>query len=227
MRVTQDYDLRTDVDMARPGTSDALFARAIDATQRPVLVQAHEAVSAAVPRIVDSVPPSMVGLTMGFTVLVAMAASQRFRLKLSPVLMAGLLLLPVSNYQAQEPSDPPPAEAGVVEEEEEDEEDVESEWQDRRQRDEKPEPSSDDSRSFGDFSLPSIDFRIPRELIEEAEPLIEMVVPEDWSREDAKRFLRRNARKIRREIEQLRREQRIEARRHAYSTEHRHHHHSR
>lgn len=46
---------------------------------------------------------------------------------------------------------------------------------------------------------------VPRDLIEDALPLIEMVVPEDWSEEEAREFLRENAERLRREIRRLRR----------------------
>src|SRR5688500_475603 len=82
----------------RPGTSEALFARSIDATQPPPLVKAQEAVASAIPKLIDSVPPPLVGTTLGLTVLAVMVASRRLQFKMVPILTAGVLLLPNSNY---------------------------------------------------------------------------------------------------------------------------------
>jgi len=46
-----------DPDVARPGTSDALFARTIDATIHPPLVRAQETVVALVPRVAHAAAP--------------------------------------------------------------------------------------------------------------------------------------------------------------------------
>lgn len=218
MRTTQLVG-HSDPDVVRPGTSAALTARTIDATVHPV-TQARDAV-AEVPRLVDSVPPQLLGGTIALTGLVLMLALQRFRLSLSPVLLAGLLMTPVSNYRAtQQTAKSKAVEAALVEKREPSEV---PDWYDRSPRVEEPVSRSEEPRSFGDFSFPSVEIDIPPDLIEEALPLIELVVPEDWNREDVSRFLHRNSERLRREIRRLRLQQRLEARRHAYSMEHHHH----
>ncbi|HWL40323.1 MAG TPA: hypothetical protein VNO75_08800 [Gemmatimonadaceae bacterium] len=249
MRVYQ-QDLRPDQDIVRPGTSAALTARAIDATPPPPLVQAQEAVASALPRLVDAVPSPLLGASLGFTLLFAMAASQRFRLRMTPVLMSGLLLMPVSNYhEAPERAAAGHVATAAVESSESDEEsewrdrarrDEEAEWErwrdragdserssdERRSRDDDSERSSDERRSRGGYSFPKIERVIPPDLVENWQPLIELVVPEDWSREETARFLRRNSERLRREVRRLRERHQLELRGRAYSMEH-HHHHSR
>lgn len=224
------YLVKQSEGIVRPGTSDALTARAIDATVHPV-VQARDAV-AEVPGLVDSMPPSLIGGTLGLSAVLLMIASQhgRHRMALAPVLMSGLLLLPVSNYHAAaNPSGKPAAEAAVVEKKESSGEPA---WLRRFPREEKRESPPDEPRSlprvsFPDFNVPDFEVSVPPELIEEALPLIEMVVPEDWDRDDVRRFLRRNSERLRREVRRLRQQQRIEARQRTYSMEHHHHRHSR
>lgn len=264
MRVGQE-DLRPDQDVVRPGTSAALTARAIDATPPPPLAQAQDAVAAAVaavPRMVDSVSPPLLGASLGFTLLFAMAASQRFRLRMAPLLMSGILLLPVSNYhEAQEPAPVKPVATAT----EQDDPDVESEWREKTRRaqeaqwerwrdrnddawdsnhdsrdshdshdddDSNDSDDSDDSDDNRDYRrsrrspVPRIELIVPRGLVENWQPVVEMIIPDDWSRDDAERFLRRNARRLQREISRLREQHQLELRGRAYSMEY-HHHHSR
>ncbi|MEX2110737.1 MAG: hypothetical protein WD802_09060 [Gemmatimonadaceae bacterium] len=212
--------------LVRPGTSAALTARTIDATVHPV-TQARDAV-AEVPGLVDSIPPHLVGGALGLTGVLVMLSLQRYRLSMSPVLLAGLLMMPVSNYRpSQQPDGSKPLESAVVEKKEAFKT---PDWYERPTYAEEPEPARAPRapRPFPDFSIPSIDIEIPPELMEEAGTLIELVVPEDWDREDVTRYLRRNSERLRREIRRLRSHQEREerrARRHAYSMEHRHHHH--
>lgn len=210
--------------LVRPGTSAALTARTIDATVHPV-TQARDAV-AEVPGLVDSIPPQLVGGALGLTGVVLMLSLQRYRLSLSPVLLAGLLMMPVSNYRpSQQPAGSKPLE--VVEKKKASKT---PEWYDRRAHAEEPRQVRPRKapRSFPDFSMPSIDIEIPPELMAEAGTLIELVVPENWDREDVSRYLRRNSERLRREIRRMRLHQEREerrARRHAYSMERQHHHH--
>ena len=234
-------DLRPDQDVVRPGTSAALTARAIDATPPPPLVVAQEAVGSAVsaiPRLVDSIPSPLLGASLGFTLLFAVAASQRFRLRMAPLLMSGLLLLPVSNYhEAQEPAPVRQVQAAVAEPTESDEDfgrrerarrDEELQWEEWRDRNKRDDQDDDDlNQSSDDRSderpVPRIGLIIPRGLVEQWQPVIEMAVPDDWSREDAERFLRRNSNRLRREIRRLREQHQLELRGRTYSTEYHHH----
>lgn len=210
MRITQRSDgYSIDPYAVRPGTSDALFARTIDATQRPSLIKAQEAVTAAVPRIIDSVPPPLLGGTLGLTVLAVMVATQRVRFRLAPVLMSALLLLPVSNYHAA-----PSAAGAQTVEAEVVEEPPPPEWferRDRYSRDVEPREMPDHS-DFEHFPPPSRDFLIPPELTEGVVPLVEMVVPDEWTDEQQLRVLRRRAERLMEEIRQLRIEQELEDR---------------
>jgi hypothetical protein len=141
-----------------------------------------------------------------------------------------MLMMPVSNYRpSQQPDGSKAVEAEIVEKKEAFKA---PDWYDRRAHAEAPEPARAPRapRPFPDFSIPSIDIEIPPELMAEAGTLIELVVPEDWDREDVRRYLRRNSERLRREIRRMRSQQQREerrARRHAYSMEHRHHDHSR
>lgn len=207
--------------VALPGTSDALTARAIDATVHPV-TQARDAV-AEVPRLVDSIPPHLVGGALGLTGVILMLSLQKYRLSMSPLLLAGLLMMPVSNYrEGQPPVRSKAVEAPIVEKKKV----PAPEWFDRPSRVEEPPRPPEPPRSFPDFSMPSVDIEIPPELMEEAGAMIELVVPEDWDREDVSRYLRRNSERLKREIRRMRSQQERErraARRQAYSME-RHYH---
>ena len=214
MRINQRSDgYSLDPNVVRPGTSDALFARTIDATQRPSLIKAQEAVTTAVtatvPRIIDSVPPPLLGGTLGLTLLAVMVATQRVRFRLAPALMAAVLLLPVSNYHAA----PSVAGAQTVEAEVA-EEPPPPEWFERRERhshDVEPIENADPP-DFEDDSESSRDFLIPPEISEGLVPLVEMVVPDEWTDEEQLRLLRRRAERLMEEIRQLRIEQELEER---------------
>lgn len=221
MRIIQRLDgYSIDPYAVRPGTSDALFARTIDATQRPPLVKAQEAVVAAVPRILDSVTPPLIGGTLGLAMLAVMVGSQRVRLRWAPVLMSAVLLLPVSNYHsAQTPAQAQPAEVRVVEEPRSAAKNPRSverfDWRFDHPRVEEPEHFSDDAPEADNDA--SHEFMIPPEITEGVVPLVEMVVPEEWTDEEQLRVLRRRAERLMEEIRKLRLEQEIEERRRALS----------
>lgn len=197
----------------RPGTSDALTARTIDATQRPPLVKAQEAVAEAVPRIIDSVPPPLLGGTLGLTVLAVMVASQRVRFRLAPVLAAGVLLLPVSNYHAAQTPRPPRQSQAVEAAVEEQPRSLERDhrW-DRHPRVEESESFPESPPEIEHIPAPSHDLLIPPEITEGVVPLVEMVVPEEWTDEEQLRVLRRRAERLMEEIRKLRLEQELEER---------------
>lgn len=230
MRITQRSDgYSIDPQAVRPGSSDALFARTIDATQRPSLIKAQEAVTSAVPRIIDSVPPSLLAGTLGLTVLAVMVATQRVRFRLVPVLMSAVLLLPVSNYHAA----PTAAQAQTVEPVVA-EEPLPPEWFDRDERfdrhnrsdrhdghsrDAEPIPFPHDDPEIEDVPRRSRDFLIPPEITDGVVPLVDMVVPDEWTDERQLRILRRRAEKLMEEIRELRLEQELEERVQAYSNQ--------
>jgi hypothetical protein len=89
-----------DPDVARPGTSDALFARTIDATVHTPLVRAQETAVALVPRIAQAAAslssPLFLGalaLTLVFT-LVAI----RMRYRPSALVLGALLVMTLTSF---------------------------------------------------------------------------------------------------------------------------------
>ena len=217
MRITQRSDgYSIDPQAVRPGSSDALFARTIDATQKPPLIEAQEAITTAVPKLIDSLPPPLLGTTLGLTMLAVMVASHRVRFRLAPVLTSAVLLLPVSNYHsAQTPPRLPAAEVTVAEEPRPVPSRPRSfdhfDWR----FDSRAEPAEfpDDVPEVEDVPEPSREFLIPPEITEGVVPLVEMVVPEEWTDEQQLRVLRRRAERLMEEIRKLRLEQEFQERR--------------
>ena len=90
----------TDAQPVRPGTSDALTARTIDATIHPPLVRAQETVTGLVPRVTQAVAPlvsplflSAVGLTLMFVWV-----ARRMRYRPSALLLSGLLVMTLTSF---------------------------------------------------------------------------------------------------------------------------------
>lgn len=215
MRITQRSDgYSMDQYAVRPGTSDALFARSIDATQPPPLVKAQKAVTAAIPRIIDSVPPPLVGTTLGLTVLAVMVASQRFHFRLVPILTAGVLLLPISNYHPARESEQLQAQEIVVVTDEQRARER-SEWENTYSRGVKPErveeeEEEEEADDAGSYRRKSRDFLIPPEITDGVVPLAKLVVPDEWTDEQQLRILRRRAERLMEEIRELRLQQQLQ-----------------
>ncbi len=209
MSLTQRSDGYTMNEYAvRPGTSEALFARSIDATQPPPIVKAQEAVAAAIPRLIDSVPPPLVGTTLGITVLAVMVASHRVHFKLVPILTAGVLLLPISNYHpAQKSGKLEAQEVAVVTEEQRARE--RSEWENAYSRRVKPERDEEDRERAKTYS-PRAKLLIPPEITDGVVPLAKSLVPDEWTDEQQLRILRRRAEKLMEEIRELRLQQQLQ-----------------
>src|SRR6266581_7581759 len=95
----------TDPHPVRPGTSDALFARTIDATQHTPLVRAQETVAALIPRVAAPLASplliSMLALTL---VLLWVAARTRFRP--SALLLSAVLVMVLTSFRPMRMSDP-------------------------------------------------------------------------------------------------------------------------
>lgn len=88
----------TDPHPVRPGTSDALFARTIDATPQPPLVQAQETVAALIPRVTTSLSdPLLLAMLAGTFVLLWLA--MRMRSRLGPVLLSAMLLMTLTSFR--------------------------------------------------------------------------------------------------------------------------------
>ena len=114
--MTQPYDpvYPTDPHPVRPGSSDALFARTIDATPQPPLVRAQETVATAIPRLTTSLSdPLFVVMLAGTLVLVWMAI--RMRSRLAPVLLSAMMLVTLTSFRpARMPSQAPIAEDRIA-----------------------------------------------------------------------------------------------------------------
>lgn len=162
----------------RPGTSAALTARTIDATVRPPLVKAQEAVAAIVPRLAVPMTPPLLAGTLGLTVVLVMIATQRIRFRPSVVLLSGLLMMPVSSFRAAQEA----TEVQVVD-------DATSRESESFKWFEMPEmsPPIPESVELPDLPIPPFDVLIvpfyegatPGEMIDDAPPPIEMELPQE------------------------------------------------
>src|SRR3954471_8152894 len=88
-------DYPTDAHPVRPGSSDALTARTIDATVHPPLVRAQETAATLVPRMTQAVAPltsplflGMVALTLTFVLI-----ARRMRYRPSAILVGTMLVV--------------------------------------------------------------------------------------------------------------------------------------
>ena len=91
----------------RPGTSDALTARTIDATVRPPLVRAQESVATLAPRIAEAAAPftspfflSLLALTLLF-----FWVAHRMRYRPSALILSVMLVLFLSSFHPTTPVD--------------------------------------------------------------------------------------------------------------------------
>jgi hypothetical protein len=81
-------------DAVRPGTSDALFARTIDATIYPPLVRAQETAIALVPRLTQAAAPLASPLLLGALALTLVFSWVAIRMRYRPsALVLGVLLV--------------------------------------------------------------------------------------------------------------------------------------
>jgi len=97
----------TDPHPVRPGTSDALFARTIDATPQPPLVQAQETVAAAIPRLTATLSDPLFLATLAGT-LVLLWLTVRMRSRLRPVLLSAMLLMALTSFRPMRSPDQAP-----------------------------------------------------------------------------------------------------------------------
>ena len=99
----------TDGTAVRPGTSDALTARTIDATIHPPLVRAQETVVALVPRVAQAAAPlaSPLFLSALALTLVFVWVAKRMRYRPSALLLSALLVITLTSFQpVQKPEQP-------------------------------------------------------------------------------------------------------------------------
>jgi hypothetical protein len=92
----------------RPGTSDALFARTIDATVHPPLVRAQETVVGLVPRIAQAAAPlaSPLFLSALALTLVFVWVSMRMRYRPSALVLGALLVMTLSSFNPMQKPEP-------------------------------------------------------------------------------------------------------------------------
>jgi hypothetical protein len=90
----------TDGTAVRPGTSDALFARTIDATVHPPLVRAQETVAAFVPRVAQAAAPLASPLFLGALTLtlVFVWVAIRMRYRPSALVLGALLVMTLTSF---------------------------------------------------------------------------------------------------------------------------------
>ena len=91
----------------RPGTSDALFARTIDATVHPPLVRAQETVAAFVPRVAEAAAPlaSPLFLSALALTLIAVWVLHRMRYRPSALVLAALLVMTLTSFHPVQGAD--------------------------------------------------------------------------------------------------------------------------
>jgi len=87
-------------DVALPGTSDALFARTIDATVHPPLVRAQETAAALVPRVAQAVAPLTSPLFLGALALTLVFTwvAIRMRFRPSALVLGALLVMTLTSF---------------------------------------------------------------------------------------------------------------------------------
>ena len=90
----------TDGIAVRPGTSDALTARTIDATIHPPLVRAQETVVALVPRVAEAAAPLASPLFLGALALTLVFSwvAIRMRYKPSALVLGALLVMTLTSF---------------------------------------------------------------------------------------------------------------------------------
>jgi hypothetical protein len=89
-----------DPEPVRPGTSDALTARTIDATIHPPLVRAQETVAAFVPRVAQAAAPLASPLFLGALALtlVFVWVAIRMRYRPSALVLGALLVMTLTSF---------------------------------------------------------------------------------------------------------------------------------
>jgi hypothetical protein len=96
-------------DVVRPGTSDALFARTIDATIYPPLVRAQETAIALVPRLAQAAAPlaSPVLLAALALTLVFSWVAIRMRYRPSALVLGVLLVMALTSFNPAQKTEEP------------------------------------------------------------------------------------------------------------------------
>src|SRR4030088_1949917 len=87
-------------DVVRPGTSDALTARTIDATIYPPLVRAQETAAALVPRLAQAAAPLASPLFLGALALTLVFSwvAIRMRYRPSALVLGAMLVMTLTSF---------------------------------------------------------------------------------------------------------------------------------
>jgi hypothetical protein len=88
----------TDSHPVRPGSSDALTARTIDATQHTPLVRAQETVAALIPRVAAPLGSPLLIAMLGLTLVLLWTAS-RMRFRPSALLLSAMLVMTLTSFR--------------------------------------------------------------------------------------------------------------------------------
>ena len=88
----------TDPHPVRPGTSAALTARTIDATQHPPIVRAQEAVVEAIPRLAVTVTSPLFLTTLGLT-LVLVWMVMRLRSRMVWLVLSAIMVMTLTSFR--------------------------------------------------------------------------------------------------------------------------------
>jgi hypothetical protein len=95
--------------VVRPGSSDALTARTIDATIHPPLVRAQETMVGLVPRVAQAAAPFTSPLFLGAVALTLLFTWVAIRLRYRPsaLVLGALLIMTLSSFHPMQTPDPP------------------------------------------------------------------------------------------------------------------------
>lgn len=98
----------TDGVAVRPGTSDALTARTIDATVHPPLVRAQETLVGLVPRVAQAAAPLVSPLFLGALALTLtfVLVARRMRYRPSALVLGALLIMSLSSFNPMRKPEP-------------------------------------------------------------------------------------------------------------------------
>lgn len=94
----------TDPHPVRPGTSDALFARTIDATQHAPLVRVQETVAALIPRVAAPLGSPLLISMLALTLVLLWVAS-RMRFRPSALLLSAVLVMALTSFRPMRTSE--------------------------------------------------------------------------------------------------------------------------
>ncbi|HEY8852399.1 MAG TPA: hypothetical protein VIM36_09480 [Gemmatimonadaceae bacterium] len=103
-------------DVVRPGTSDALTARTIDATIYPPLVRAQETAAALVPRLAQAAAPLSSPLLLGALALTLVFSwvAIRMRYRPSALVLGALLVMTLTSFSpVRKPEQPRTADTRI------------------------------------------------------------------------------------------------------------------